>query len=76
MQDDTIIARKMLRIHLEENNLPLFKKLLQKYPYLVNEPDSREPILFVQAIKLNKFEIATYLLSQGFSVNAKNKVYR
>ena len=74
MEEELKMVKRLLCVCCEEGSLTLLKTTLAKYPYLINEPDSRGLTPFSIAMKNSQYDIAHYLHSQGADINTVNKV--
>jgi len=73
MEEEIRIAKRLISVCCEEGSLTLLKNTLEKYPYLINEPDQRFLTPLETSLKHGQYEIAHILHSKGADPNSQNK---
>ncbi len=73
MEEELKMAKRLISVCCEEGSLTLLKSTLDKFPYLLNEPDQRGLTPLAIAIKHNQYDIAHFLHSQGADPDAVNR---
>ena len=73
MNEELQMAKRLVFVCCEEGSLTLLKSTLEKYPYLLNDPDPRGLTPLAAAIKCNQYDVASFLNSLGADPDVANK---